>query len=250
MSAGTDRSGSGTESSVAVTRGRGRPVSACSGPCGGRRPAAGCRGRAHSVRMRRSGPQGNELQVEPGDLDRRAGRGDPLTGQDSGSPRVRTSPVAAGDVMDGIGQPVARERSGGPPGLTPGTATAPRGTGGIPRAPADDAGPRGRSATAGEDAAGWIVGVLGISRSTTGRSSCGRDSGEAGPPQARYFPPGPEPQSASLRTRDRNRTDRRGADGASGVATGGGAPPATDSPRGPPPPHAPPRGTPGKAPTG
>jgi hypothetical protein len=35
MSAGRGRMGSGTESSVAVTRGRGRPVSACSGPCGG-----------------------------------------------------------------------------------------------------------------------------------------------------------------------------------------------------------------------
>ena len=37
---------SGTESSVTVTRGRGRPVSACSGWSGGRRPAAGCRGHA------------------------------------------------------------------------------------------------------------------------------------------------------------------------------------------------------------
>src|SRR4051812_8802231 len=191
MSAGTDRSGSGTESSVAVTRGRGRPVSACSGPCGGRRPAAGCRGRAHSVRMRRSGPQGNELQVEPGDLDRRAGRGDPLTGQDSGSPRVRTSPVAAGDVMDGIGQPVARERSGGPPGLTPGTATAPRGTGGIPRAPADDAGPRGRSATAGEGAPGGVGGGLGRPRSTTGAAAAGRGTRGAGAPPAGDLPPGP-----------------------------------------------------------
>jgi hypothetical protein len=37
---------SGTESSVTVTRGRGRPVAACSRWGGGRRPAAGCRGRA------------------------------------------------------------------------------------------------------------------------------------------------------------------------------------------------------------
>ena len=37
---------SGTESSVAVTRGSGRPVAAYSRWGGGRRPAAGCRGRA------------------------------------------------------------------------------------------------------------------------------------------------------------------------------------------------------------
>src|SRR4051794_13059115 len=173
MSAGTDRSGSGTESSVAVTRGRGRPVSACSGPCGGRRPAAGCRGRVNSTcgRARGPGPQGDELHVEPGDLDRRGGGGGPPAGPGRGAPRGPAGPVAVGDHRDCGGQPVAWKRSGGPPGLTPGTAIAPRGTGGPPRKPADDAGPRGRSATAGEGAAGWMVGVLGSSRSTTGASA-------------------------------------------------------------------------------
>ena len=134
------------------------------------RPAAGGRGRARCCWCGDQGPRGNELWKEPGDRDRRAGRGEPLAGQVSGSPRVRTSPVATVDAVKGTGQPVARKRSGGPPGLTPGTATAPRGTGGTPRGPADDAALRGRSATAGEGAAGWIVGVLGISRSTTGGS--------------------------------------------------------------------------------
>src|SRR3954454_17554509 len=100
------------------------------------------------------------------------------------------------DGRAGDGQPVARECSGGPLGLLPGTATAPRGTGGIPRVPADDAGPRGRCAAAGEVAAGWIVGVLGISRSTTGPSACPgegtrTDVMEEADPQARYSPLGP-----------------------------------------------------------
>ena len=151
----------GTESSVAVTRGRGRPVSACSGESGGRRPAAGCRGRANSIRSgagmhpprRRSGRYGNGLPREPGDRDRRAGAGDPRAGQASGSPRARTSPVATPDPGACGGQPVARECSGGPLGLTPGAATAPRGTGGIHRGPAG-AGRRRVSSAAEEDAAG------------------------------------------------------------------------------------------------
>ena len=165
---------------------------------GGRRPAAGCRGRATSIRSgavsrpsreRRTGRQGNELRKEPGDTDRRAGTGEPRAGADSGSPRARTSPVAAPGARACAGQPVARERSGRPCGLMPGTATAPRGTGGIHRGPVD-AGPWGGSTAAGEGAAGrlvgiWIVGVLGISRRTTGRSAVGRAAGRAGPPQAR-----------------------------------------------------------------
>ena len=153
---------SGTESSVAVTRGRGRPVTACSRWSGGRRPAAGCRGRAsvhrsgaglRLSRRRRAGPYGNELREEFGDLDRRAGPGDPRAGQDSGSPRAWTRPVGTPDPETCRGQPVARERSGGPLGLTPGTATAPRGTGGIHRGPAG-AGRRRVSSAAEEDAAG------------------------------------------------------------------------------------------------
>ena len=74
---------------------------------GGRRPAAGCRGRATAFGQARAcaclgggeqALQGNELQTEPGDLDRRAGAGEPRAGQASGSPRARTSPVATPEV--------------------------------------------------------------------------------------------------------------------------------------------------------
>ena len=194
--------------------------------CGGRRPAAGCRGRASCGQAREApgsvrgvGPRGNGLRRgEPGDRARRAGGGDPLTGQDTGSPRALTSPFPAGNGRAGDGQPVATERSRRPPGLTPWTGTAPGATGRAPRGPADDAGPRGRSAAAGEDAAGWIVGVLGISRSTTGRSESGRRS--AGSPvaaarpagnQARYSPSTPAPQRASRRVSARSREGRRAA---------------------------------------
>src|SRR3954463_6164658 len=107
------------------------------------------------------------------------------------------------DGRAGDGPPVAGECSGGPLGLTPGTATAPRGTGGIPRGPADDAGPRGGCAAAGEGAAGWIVGVLGISRSTTGPSTAraGRTVEAGRAPQARYSPFGPAPHIAARRRR-------------------------------------------------
>jgi hypothetical protein len=138
------RTCSGTESSVPIARGRGQPVSACSRRV--RRTASSGwlpwsrysigQARERLSRRRRAGPYGNELQEEPGDLARRAGAGEPRAGLDSGSPRARTSPVGTPDPGDCGGQPVARERSGRPLGLTPGTATAPRGTGGIHRGPA------------------------------------------------------------------------------------------------------------------
>lgn len=108
-------------------------------------------------RRRRAGPYGKELRKEPGDLARRAGTGEPRAGQDSGSPRAWTCPVATPDPGTCGGQPVARERSGRPLGLTPGTATAPRGTGGIHRGPVD-AGPWGDSTAAEEGATGWVWG--------------------------------------------------------------------------------------------
>ncbi len=214
-----------TERRSSITRGSGRPVGVL-GQCGGRRPAAGCRGRASCGQAREApgsvrgvGPRGNGLRRgEPGDRARRAGGGDPLTGQDTGSPRALTSPFPAGDGRAGDDHPVATERSRRPPGLTPWTGTAPGATGRAPRGPADDAGPRGRSAAAGEDAAGWIMGVLGISRSTTGRSESGRRS--AGSPipavrpagnQARYAPSTPAPQRASRRVSARSREGRRAA---------------------------------------
>jgi hypothetical protein len=138
------RTCSGTESSVPIARGRGQPVSACSRRV--RRTASSGwlpwsrysigQARERLSRRRRAGPYGNELQEEPGDLARRAGAGEPRAGLDSGSPRARTSPVGTPAPGDCGGQPVARERSGRPLGLTPGTATAPRGTGGIHRGPA------------------------------------------------------------------------------------------------------------------
>ena len=86
----------------------------------------------HSVRRglrlsrgRRAGLTGT-APTEPGDLDRRAGAGDPRAGQDNGSPRARIRPVATPDV----GACAASRwpgSSGRPRGLTPGTATAPRG---------------------------------------------------------------------------------------------------------------------------
>src|SRR3954465_11543634 len=123
------------------------------------------------------------------------------------------------DGRAGDGQPVARECSGGPLGLTPGTATGPRGTGGIPRGPADDAGPRGRCAAAGEGAAGWMVGVLGISRGTTGPSTArARGTVEAGRgPQARYSPFGPAPHIATRRSRALQRDGRGAACGGRGA---------------------------------
>jgi hypothetical protein len=160
---------------------------ASSGRCRGRASCGRTRGRR--AQERRGGPCGNELLSEPGDLDRRAGRGDPLTGQATGSPRARTSPVAAGESRAGDGHPVAPVRSRRPRGLMPGTGTARGATGRAPCGSADDAGPRGSSAATGEDAAGWIVGVLGSSCRTTGRSASGRLSrGRGGDPQARYSP--------------------------------------------------------------
>ncbi|WP_209305223.1 hypothetical protein, partial [Blastococcus sp. CT_GayMR20] len=69
-------------------------------------------------------------------------------------------------------------------------------------------------AAAGEGAAGRIVGVLGISRSTTGgstsRAAVGRAGGTGrGRPQARYSPWEPEPHSASRRTSPRSAGGRR-----------------------------------------
>src|SRR4051812_43243164 len=78
-----------------------------------------------------------------------------------------------------------------------------------------------------------MVGVLGSSRSTTGASASGRGSGRAGPPQARYLPPGPDPQSDSRRTTDRTRADRRAAGAATGAADGRATRQARCSPRGP-----------------
>ena len=74
----------------------------------------------------------------------------------------------------------------------------------------------GISATAGEDAAGRIVGVLGSSRSTTGGSTWRGAATGAGPPQARCSPRGPEPQSAIRRVSAR----RRGRSGGRGAGSG------------------------------
>ena len=79
----------------------GRPVTACSGRCEGRRPAAGCRGRAVVQVGARGARQGG-------------GRGEPRVRQGDGSPRARASPVAVGKDRAGLwedrggrcGQPV------------------------------------------------------------------------------------------------------------------------------------------------
>ena len=151
---------------------------------------------------------------------------------DSGSPRARTSPVATPAVGTCGGQPVARERSGRPLGLMPGTATAPRGTGGIHRGPVD-AGPRGGSTAAGEGAAGWIGGMLDSRADPVDRRGAGHlpqhhgavgrrlPGRRAGPPQARYSPSAPAPQSATRRTSRCSRAGRprhraRRCDGAAG----------------------------------
>ncbi len=75
----------------------------------------------------------------------------------------------------------------------------------------------GISATAGEDAAGRTVGVLGSSRRTTG-GSAGRDAGSgAGRPQDRYSPRGPAPHSAIRRVSARRLGRRTTRDVGSGV---------------------------------
>jgi hypothetical protein len=71
------------------------------------------------------------------------------------------------------------------------------------------------SAAAGEDAAGWISGVLGISRSTTGGSSLRAVPGATGAPQARFAPLSPAPHEAMRRSRLRT----RGVRGTTGTGT-------------------------------
>jgi hypothetical protein len=196
---------------------------------------------------------------------RRGGGGDPLAGEESGSPRGFASPLSRGDENGGLaagnvdgervrsadgrgaddgaetlatgfagghsggcGQPVGA--AGHPDGAgEPGSAGAhqPTGstgatlgsTGPIGRRPAG-AGTAVTSAAAGEDAAGWISGVLGISRSTTGGSSLRAVPGVAGAPQARFAPLSPAPHRAMRRTRLRTR-GVRGAT-SNGICAGAG----------------------------
>jgi hypothetical protein len=75
-----------TEATVAVTRGRGRPVSAYSGRCGGRRPAAGCRGRAAVSRAR-------------GELGTGAAGGIPWPGWRTGHPALWPVPSPSGRTV-------------------------------------------------------------------------------------------------------------------------------------------------------
>ena len=89
-----------------------------------------------------------------------------------------------------------------------GTAGEPAAAGGIVGATVDEV-------------AGGIVGVLGISRSTTGGLACCAVRRAAGRPQARWAPSGPAPQSASRRTRPRTRARRpRRGPGAGAGGTG------------------------------
>src|SRR4051812_5422137 len=224
---------------------------------------------------------GDQLEVQfPEGVDRRAGGGDPLTGQDGGGPgpaRARVpsgeedgnltagpvevglddlegqpggdggvegvaaaledrhacgggQPVGGGDHAEGAGQlgaggehaatveegprcppPLASSRRGPAPGPTA-------------RAPGYEAGGAGTSAAAGEDATGWIVGVLGSSRSTTGPSTArgagaGRRGGRAGDHDARCSPSTPAPHSASRRVTAPSEARSPGRAGGSGTTT-------------------------------
>lgn len=91
-------------------------------------------------------------------------------------------------------------------------------TGPIGRRPAA-AGPEGTSAAAGEVAAGWITGVLGISRSTTGGSSRRTGAGVSAAPHARYSPLSPAPHRAIRRSMRRSRCTGGAASGAEGAGT-------------------------------
>ena len=124
-------------------------------------------------------------------------------------------PVGGAGHPDGAGEPgsaVAHQPTGST-GATLGS------TGPIGRRPAG-AGTAVTSAAAGEDAAGWISGVLGISRSTTGGSSLRAVPRVAGAPQARFAPLSPAPHRAMRRTRLRTR-GVRGAT-SNGICAGAG----------------------------
>ena len=162
---------------------------------GGRRPAAGCRGRATAFGQARGLRRlSGTSPGSPGTGS--AGRARPAAGHRGPGPG-RLPHADAGTCG---GQPVARERSGRPRGLTPGTATAPRGTGGIHRGPVD-AGPRGVCAAAGKTprARSWGEGSWGCWASPAaprgGRPAAWVPAG-AGLPQARCSPSGPAPQRA------------------------------------------------------
>ena len=191
-----------------------------------------------------AGPYGNELQEEPGDLARRAGTGRSAgrTGQrvtacpDQAGRHDRTPGPAAASRWPGSVQAVRAVLRRGRPLLHGGPAAS---TAVRPTTP-----DRGEAAPQrGKSAAGWIVGVLGISRSTTGRSAPRwRAADGGGPPQARYSPSGPAPHSATRRTQAarpgraaggaaaRGRADGRRTDGRAGARPG--ARPAGRRPRG------------------
>jgi hypothetical protein len=161
---------------------------------------------------------------------RGGGRGEPRAGKSSGSPRDLAGPdPAAGNWAVGrwscrggrVGQPVGCDvRAEGIATLGPAGRRAATGrtggrfpdrAGGATGSPGTDTGPA-TSAVAGEDATGWTVGVLGSSRSTTGRSTSARVCGTAalgGPADhARCSPCGPAPQSATRRTSEVSRDGR------------------------------------------
>jgi hypothetical protein len=212
---------------------------------------------------------------QPGAKGAQRGGGEPRTGQVDGSPRARAAPAGAerpagrggtarGTLDDRVsvasgldgghaaerGQPVGCRVPVRAGGVGSGAALPTTGgTGGITRAATGTAGPRGTSAAAGEGAAGRIVGVLGISRSTTGGSTstagAGRSTtGREGPPgQARYSPRGPAPQRLTCRsTAASSGRERRGCTGAGDQAR--------CSPRGPAPQSAARRVSPRSSPTG
>lgn len=183
---------------------------------------------------------------------RRGGRGEPRTGHPDGSPRAPAPPAPPGVLgadtrgVRLVGPEVRTGRDGGvdrapyrpEDGQSRGGRQPTRGwarAGGsvelgeegravasgaaVPvRDPGDEAGPAGTSAAAGEDATGWIEGVLGSSRSTTGGSTSCR-AGRAGRPQARCSPWSPAPQRAIRRPKARTAARRRPGSGAGCAGT-------------------------------
>ncbi len=195
---GLDRRGGGGDPLTGQDDGPARASrpSALAAPCPGREEDGDLSAGAVEVRLDdlegQPGGDGGVECVAAGLEGRHAGRG----GQ----------PVGGGDHAEGAGEL-------GPGGEHLVTVGAGEGARGVV----------GECAAAGEDAAGGIVGaivggvadgmvgVLGISRSTTGGLACCAVRRTAGRPQARYSPASPAPQSANRRTRPRRGARATGA---------------------------------------